>query len=561
MQELTAGFEGWLETAGDFEDLLEVYRWLLERLKDSEPVQAGRALVDIELMLAAIRELGRRSDHPLSPFVTPSGWRREVGQYSERLPRLESRLHQYIRTQCEVKREDVDYLRPIRHFLSDEMQLNIFTLNYDYTVELVCQELNIPYTDGFATYWRPEEFENSSAQVLLHKMHGSILWYQTSRPPLKLVKIPISDADPENIKFFSDDAVSTSVIYPALVKEQHVEPYATLVSNFRRALQEIDVLVVIGYSFRDQYLKDLVLEKMHENLSLRLLFVAPDAETVLSESDRMLGGSWQFGDVRARIQTLPMTAGDCLRDGFAARRIRRQREARDLVTETNQLRLTQARTARLDAAVPAIQALYDANDLGGIVEVMRDDAEEIWHEAAGVFGAADPRGITARVISLVNASDGHAVKILDGLISAFLAIAKYSVIQGRDSTRAVGEGLSQIRIDLTKLDEWARERSRPARELSDALSEVADTLAWHSAAAAHILADLAEDYGAVADYFQSLEVGRRYKTWENQASRLGHSGAIAFPQSIDDAAIAELTARMTADARPRSLAEAGPLAD
>src|SRR5690606_8648576 len=112
----------------------------------------------------------------------------------------------------------------------------------------MCQESNVPYTDGFTSYWDPKQFDLLPEGIRLHKIHGSLLWYETSRVPRKIVKIPIKQTSATAPRFFSDDDVSASLIYPTFAKEQHVDPYATVLARFREALRQADTLIVIGYS-------------------------------------------------------------------------------------------------------------------------------------------------------------------------------------------------------------------------------------------------------------------------------------------------------------------------
>jgi hypothetical protein len=90
-------------------------------------------------------------------------------------------------------------------------------------------------------------------------------------------------------------------MYPAFVKRQHVEPFATLMGHLRNALRTSKALVVVGCSFRDQYLKELVIERMAENVELQLVVVDPKAAEVTSRSDENVATEWKFSTVASRI--------------------------------------------------------------------------------------------------------------------------------------------------------------------------------------------------------------------------------------------------------------------
>ncbi len=305
--DLVDGFREFLSV--EEESLTKTYDELLEVLRDFTPVAEGRAILDVELLLTSLTMLIDLQDNPLSAFA--HNWKGFVRRRMRDLPRLVDALQAHIRKECTLNQDRVEYLRPIGDFMRHFGRLDIFTLNYDAAIELTLQKENFSYTDGFDVYWNPVLLSSDRYQVRLFKLHGSLLWFITSTTPHGLVKIPVKTTGglPE---FFSEDEVSHNLIYPVLTKEQHVEPYATLMNHLREALSQARVLIAVGCSFRDTYLKQVVVEKMLQNRDLRLCLVDPEAPFVVEQSDRMLDEQWAFESVSERLSALQLRAGQAL---------------------------------------------------------------------------------------------------------------------------------------------------------------------------------------------------------------------------------------------------------
>src|SRR5262249_30690954 len=55
------------------------------------------------------------------------------------------------------------------------------------------------------------------------------------------------------------------------------DPFLTLVHAFSEELRTAIVLVVIGYSFSDQHINEIVEQRMRDNLPMRMVLVSPNA--------------------------------------------------------------------------------------------------------------------------------------------------------------------------------------------------------------------------------------------------------------------------------------------
>jgi SIR2-like protein len=141
-------------------------------------------------------------------------------------------------------RYDPHYLSQLRKFIPNGEPLQVFSLNYDLTVEDACKKAKISFTTGFKKEWCPSLFRNSDHDVNLYKLHGSLSWFSKEEiQPARLIeKCP-------------DDRNQLPELVLGPGKLQDDEPFVTLYSEFHNALRQAKACVVIGCSFADDHIK------------------------------------------------------------------------------------------------------------------------------------------------------------------------------------------------------------------------------------------------------------------------------------------------------------------
>ena len=110
-----------------------------------------------------------------------------------------------------------------------------------------------------------ESFE--SKVFHLYKMHGSINWYKEED------KIRQKDIKEQNI------AENPLLIYPATDKYEssYEQPYFEMMSRFQQAVRkENTLLIVVGFSFQDKHIKNIIVEAVKQNASFNLVIVNYD---------------------------------------------------------------------------------------------------------------------------------------------------------------------------------------------------------------------------------------------------------------------------------------------
>ena len=139
--------------------------------------------------------------------------------------------------------------------------VEVFTPNYDLLLEQALEESNVPYFDGFVGSRRPffdayaiEEDVLPPRWARLWKLHGSINWSQ----------------DQNGVVFRGENiaGIERHVIHPSHLKyeESREMPYLAMIDRLRAFLKRpAAVLVVSGYSFRDDHLNANMLQGLQGN--------------------------------------------------------------------------------------------------------------------------------------------------------------------------------------------------------------------------------------------------------------------------------------------------------
>lgn len=137
-----------------------------------------------------------------------------------------------------------------------EKPVEIFTTNFDLLMEQAFEDCRVPYFDGFAGGRKPffdiramEEDTLPPRWARLWKLHGSINWYQVAAKGV--------------FRGASTEEGSRRVIHPSHLKyeESRRMPYLAMIDRLRAFLkQPTAVLVICGYSFRDEHINEVIVQ-------------------------------------------------------------------------------------------------------------------------------------------------------------------------------------------------------------------------------------------------------------------------------------------------------------
>lgn len=192
-------------------------------------------------------------------------------------------------TKLDAHRSLAAWVRHVRR----EYPVEIFTTNYDLLFESAFEHMGVPFFDGFvgavAPFFVLESVEAEAGTQFnevypprswarLWKLHGSVGW--------QLRKNSSGGSDIVRIAGDAPDLSAQLVIYPS--RDKYVDsrklPFVAYMDRFRRFLTTGEaLLIVLGYSFGDQHINDVLIQSLRANARLAVsafMFEEPGAELI-----------------------------------------------------------------------------------------------------------------------------------------------------------------------------------------------------------------------------------------------------------------------------------------
>jgi hypothetical protein len=261
----------------EFSDLLSTVIDVREKYNEKR-YGKEHCQVDIEQLLETLSRLIDRETDPLLDFYCEKKF--SIANKQDDFVELKKRLENFVRV-C-VTIEDESKLEYLKELLSFDKPLEIFSTNYDTCIEQLSHIHYKRYTDGFDVYWNAENFDRNF-DVKHYKMHGSVIWYESLKTK-ECVKIPVhafQKGKPIELKLIYGEDVKPLVIYPAQ-KAEYIEPLTDLQLMFKKRLfsEATKFLVVVGYSFRDDYIIHMLWDAARVNENLHVVLISPNAQQI-----------------------------------------------------------------------------------------------------------------------------------------------------------------------------------------------------------------------------------------------------------------------------------------
>ena len=223
------------------------------------PASPGKEIIDIlnELKLG-LKNRHRGSDYHFRTRISTLVNR--VSQTGGGRIFQETSRHMIQRLVDMVWIDDVtktDYLSPLISY-AGKNNLVIASLNYDNAIELAANKANMPLTTGIETWSNTGQFSRPQNGIYLLKLHGSIDWHfkQMGSSPDKPMPHQIIEKIPEPTK--TREYYQPALIFGQRNKLTAKGPFLDLLQEFNRALQETKQLTIIGYSFRDEHINEII---------------------------------------------------------------------------------------------------------------------------------------------------------------------------------------------------------------------------------------------------------------------------------------------------------------
>lgn len=284
------------------ESLSEVLR-VMEKFNEKHP-EAERKDVDVEQLLVTLERLKGKDDEILLHFYENKIFTKKFS--SDDAPKLQKLLQDFIRKTVLVEKEEkLEYLHELAKFVPPTLE--IFSVNYDTCVEQLCHLRNLKYTDGFDIYWNPQNLSSKDWDIKLFKLHGSVIWFESQTK--EYVKIPIRTFlghKETRLKLITGEDLTPLLVYP-MQKWQYVEPLTELQLMFKKRLidKNTKIVVVVGYSFRDDYIIRMLWDAARINNDLHIILVNPSAQEIFERRLRYLDDGKTTSRISDRVVCLP----------------------------------------------------------------------------------------------------------------------------------------------------------------------------------------------------------------------------------------------------------------
>jgi len=288
--------------------------------------------IDIEFLVSALDLIANPKQSPLNKMVKEWKFDMNEGEIKNVARSLIKDIRATLLGWLEPK-NDCTYLATVSRFAlyldeSDyESKLkfaHVFTLNWDLCTEIAFINKHIPYETGFEEmqgqqnnlFCRWDHGLLGLASVTLYKLHGSLNW-GTINGIEELVCEPIREFGDGGLRnarkrlqddwYFWGEKLDPFGKVPGIIFSQNPKfvpymPYLELQAHFENSLKDAKALVVIGYSWRDEYINKKI--RSASNNGLKVINVARQARNISYASLSLGGGA------RAALEGKPLYLKD-----------------------------------------------------------------------------------------------------------------------------------------------------------------------------------------------------------------------------------------------------------
>lgn len=314
--ELTSKVEAVVES--EYRSLLPAFRFLVGAIQFGRGCRGERptAPVNIEEFISACVLVTTRDVQTVYPFV--SAWHERIGTLCQ-LPQdirteracgsfeflaklCRERLSTWLSVDDSAK---VKYLRSFSDFTRSKFKLRVFTLNYDDCIERALSDavgkINEQWTTGFdENGWNPNLLVSDAYDVYLYKLHGSLDWVADAKLGVCSIRWPAAE-DTEGVSA-DEEAL---LIFGTNSKMRPVDPFLSLLFHFQQALNRSTLLVIVGYSFGDEHVNEMIFDSLQRDVKMRCIVASPRTLQDLIPSNSNLA---RFVDLEKRFVPLRMGA-------------------------------------------------------------------------------------------------------------------------------------------------------------------------------------------------------------------------------------------------------------
>jgi SIR2-like domain len=235
----------------------------------------GMAFFDNNLQRAILEGRGGSARKLITDLITSVTGSHSTGATYRQLARW---MLTELRELVAVTPEQLGYLEPLVEQGARNGGLTIATLNYDLAIEGAAELRGAHVSTGMREWIETSRWTWPDSGIRLLKLHGSIDWFWTQLPagegemPQRVVLTP----DVTN----EDAGTSVRELGPGLIFGQRGKlraggPFLSLLAEFENQLAGASRIIVIGYSFRDDHVNELIRRWIADDTSRTILVVDP----------------------------------------------------------------------------------------------------------------------------------------------------------------------------------------------------------------------------------------------------------------------------------------------
>ncbi|MDA8091938.1 MAG: SIR2 family protein [Actinomycetota bacterium] len=232
---------------------------------------------NIEEFAMLLRRIQNREN--LLPYPVTGNWSDKIIQleYEFRIENRDSELDLYdsierkIKTHCYpnwLNVNNTDFLNPMVDFFRDkpgiDTKLEWFTLNNDLVLEEQFKNDNSVYTGFVSQKWVGfdktiiGEDTYNAGRINYYKLHGSIDWLRMNDGTVRKINQSIDETE-------IDTKTAPFLIFGHGTKLFTIDPFFSLLKIFHDQLHEKRYFFIIGYSFFDPHVNNLIFNELMTN--------------------------------------------------------------------------------------------------------------------------------------------------------------------------------------------------------------------------------------------------------------------------------------------------------
>lgn len=287
---MTLDIEKKIREDDDFKDFFDLYNYLKSSIVYQRGLEGSfeDQGATIEELLNVLAEINQKHKNKLYPFI--GGWNihllKVAGDEFDKVSNLDKQIRSQLFKWINISNYDkAQYFKGFQSLVSEMgSAVRVFTLNYDTCVEEALSGSDFSIELGFDgdRKWEASKFDvnpNADVGLYLYKLHGSIDW--------------VRDKDNGDVLTLCDNPQpSPELIFGTAAKLSSIDPYLFYVHELRKySLHEaLRFIVVVGYSFSDEYINGLLGQAITRSEYLKALIVSPGAKDRAEEEGERIAG-------------------------------------------------------------------------------------------------------------------------------------------------------------------------------------------------------------------------------------------------------------------------------